>query len=211
MNITEIGEKILAARQDKFVELLRSTNREGIENVITWLIEESDFFQAPASTMFHGNYMGGLSEHSMNVYEVAVDLHKMLSQKKGDLLKDVTQESLIIASLLHDVCKANIYKDVVRKRVNALGNWESYKTYNVDYSQFPAGHGEKSVILLLRLGLKMTDDEILAIRWHMTAWDLAFQNAEAKSNLNMAKNQCPLLTIIQCADGIASAMFEEVR
>ena len=57
----------------------------------------------------------------------------------------------------------------------------------------------------------MTDDEIMAIRWHMTAWDLAFQNPEAKGNLNMAKNQCPLLTIVQNADGIASALFEETR
>jgi hypothetical protein len=27
----------------------------------------------------------------------------------------------------------------------------------------------------------------------------------------MAKNQCPLLTIVQNADGIASALFEETR
>jgi hypothetical protein len=73
------------------------------------------------------------------------------------------------------------------------------------------GHGEKSVILLLRLGLQLTNDEMMAIRWHMTAWDLAFQNPEAKSNLNEAKNQCPLLSIVQSADGLASAILEEKR
>ena len=51
----------------KIIDLLRSTNREGIENVITWLSDESDFFEAPASTAFHGNYSGGLAEHSLNV------------------------------------------------------------------------------------------------------------------------------------------------
>ena len=45
--------------KQQFIQLLRSTNRQGIENVINWL-EESDFFTAPASTMFHGNYAGGM-------------------------------------------------------------------------------------------------------------------------------------------------------
>ena len=34
--------------KQQFIQLLRSTNRQGIENVINWL-EESDFFTAPAS------------------------------------------------------------------------------------------------------------------------------------------------------------------
>ena len=195
----------------KIIDLLRSTNREGIEKVITWLSDESDFFEAPASTAFHGNYSGGLAEHSLNVCEIALDLHEMLSKRKPELIGQVPKDSLILAALLHDVCKANIYKTVIKKRQNSSGFWEAYDTYAVDYSQFPLGHGEKSVIILLRLGLDMTDDEIMAIRWHMTAWDLAFQNPEAKGNLNMAKNQCSLLTIVQNADGIASALFEETR
>ena len=40
--------------KQQFIQLLRSTNRQGIENVINWL-EESDFFTAPASTMFHSH------------------------------------------------------------------------------------------------------------------------------------------------------------
>lgn len=39
--------------KDKFIELLRSTKREGIENLISFL-EKTDFFTAPASTRFHG-------------------------------------------------------------------------------------------------------------------------------------------------------------
>ena len=35
--------------KDKILELLRSTNRDGIEDVISFL-EKSDFFTAPAST-----------------------------------------------------------------------------------------------------------------------------------------------------------------
>ena len=55
--------------KEEFLKLLRSTNREGIEEVINFL-EKSDFFKAPASTRFHGDHEGGLMEHSMKVYEI---------------------------------------------------------------------------------------------------------------------------------------------
>lgn len=45
----------------KFKEMLLSTKREGMENVIEKL-EELGFFKAPASTKFHLNYEGGLLE-----------------------------------------------------------------------------------------------------------------------------------------------------
>ena len=55
--------------KEEFIELLRSTKREGIENLLNFL-EKSDFYTAPASTRFHGNYEGGLVEHSLKVYEI---------------------------------------------------------------------------------------------------------------------------------------------
>ena len=41
--------------KEEFISLLRSTNREGIEEVIQFL-EKSDFYKAPASTRFHGSF-----------------------------------------------------------------------------------------------------------------------------------------------------------
>ena len=55
--------------KERYLELLRSTNREGIEELIKFL-ESSDFFTAPASTKFHGDYEGGLLEHSLKVYDI---------------------------------------------------------------------------------------------------------------------------------------------
>ena len=118
------------------------------------------------------------------------------------------KDSVIISILLHDVCKADIYKKAIKRQKNAYGMWTDVSGYDVDYSNFPVGHGEKSVIVLLLSGLDLTDDEIIAIRWHMQAWDLAFQSAEAKANLNTAKQICPLLTLIQVAYGLASNLLE---
>ena len=194
--------------KDKILELLDATDREGIDEVMDWL-KGSNFFSAPASTNFHGNYEGGLADHSLNVYTAAMRLRSTALALNPSLEKSLPEDSVAIATLLHDICKADIYKDTTKKRQNSFGRWEEYQGYTVDYSSFPLGHGEKSVIILLRLGLDMSDDEIAAIRWHMTAWDLPFQSREALGNINAAKDKYPLLSLVQLADGFASSLMED--
>lgn len=192
-----------------FCERLRKTNREGIENIIE-LFEEQGFFTAPASTKFHLSHEGGLVVHSLNVCDMALEIRKMLIGRDDSLRERLPEDSVIIAALLHDTCKGDIYKPVMKKQKNQFGVWTDVPGYDVDYSNFPLGHGEKSVIVLLQNGLTLTDDEIMAIRWHMNAWDLAFQSPEAKGNINMARNICPLLSVIQTADNLAANIIENI-
>ena len=194
--------------KQQFKEKLLSTGRDGMENVIKHL-ERLGFFVAPASTKFHLNVKGGLMQHSWNVCNTALMLREQMIQMKPELAQKLPVESVIIASLLHDVCKSNIYKDAILNRKNEQGIWEKVPGYEVDYSSLPLGHGEKSVIMLLTLGLKLTKDEMLAIRWHMTSWELAFQSPEQKSNLQKAREIAPLCAIIQAADGLSSSLLEE--
>ncbi len=194
--------------KDKILEILDKTDRQGIDEVMDWL-KGSGFFMAPASTNFHGNYEGGLADHSLNVYTAAMRLRATALSLNPSLEEQLPEDSIAIATLLHDVCKADVYKEVKKKRQNSFGRWEEYDGYTVDYSNFPLGHGEKSVIILLRLGLDLTDAEIAAIRWHMTAWDLPFQSREALGNLNAAKDKYPLCSILQLADGFASSLMED--
>lgn len=190
-----------------FINALRETGRPGVENVLSHL-EELGFFTAPASTAFHLNTPGGLLEHSVNVYKEAMAIREKQIELLPEVADKLPADSIAIAALLHDVCKADIYKETQKWRKDANGQWESCRSYEVDYSALPVGHGEKSVIRLLQWGLQLTDDEILAIRWHMEAWDLAFQSPEQKSNLGMAKGKCPLLNVIKAADGLASFILE---
>ena len=193
--------------RSEFVELLYSTGREGMDEVIGQL-EELGFFQAPASSKFHLNHEGGLLEHSLNVCKVGLMLREQMLALKPDLEESLNKESVIIAALLHDICKADIYQKCIRKRKDRLGQWVDYETYELDYSDFPLGHGEKSVIVLLRMGLDLSDDEIMAIRWHMSTWDLPFQSPDLKANFDTAKRLCPLCSLIQAADGLASNLLE---
>lgn len=190
----------------EFIKLLRSTNRRGIENTISKL-QQLGFFQAPASCRFHLNYDGGLVEHSLNVCKVALNLRKTMIAMTPSLEKYLPESSVILAALLHDVCKADIYKPAIKRQKNALGYWRDVKGYDIDLTNEPLGHGEKSVIRLLRWGLDLTDDEILAIRWHMGAWDLPFQSYDLIGNINKAREEHPLVLIIQAADSL-SLMLE---
>ena len=145
--------------EEEFIELLKSTKREGIESLIEFL-RKSDFFRAPASTRFHGSYEKGLMEHSMKVYEILK--HKA---ETSFVPINIPQESLIIIALLHDICKTNFYKVDYRNAKNALGVWEKVPYYTVE-DTIPYGHGEKSVMMITEY-IKLTPEEKYAIRWHM--------------------------------------------
>ena len=191
----------------EFIELLKTTNRQGIDDLVEEL-EDLFFFKAPASTKFHLNEDGGLVQHSLNVCKAALSMRKSMIELDDSLLEALPKDSVIIASLLHDTCKADIYKPTMKKEKNRFGMWCDVPGYDVDYSNFPLGHGEKSVIVPLRSGFELTDDEIMAIRWHMNAWDLPFQSYDIKSNFNKAKEICPLLSLVQAADCLASNLLE---
>ena len=193
--------------QQEFEALLRSTGREGIEYVIEDL-EKDGFFEAPASSDHHLNIQGGLCQHSLNVCKAGLMIWEGLKTLDPSGVNNVKRESVIIATLLHDVCKTNIYKRMVKKRKNKLGQWEDSEGYRVSYKDFPMGHGEKSVIMLLCSGLELIDDEMLAIRWHMGAWGINMNSYEDQRNYDTARQKYPLCSIIQSADSLAAAIME---
>ena len=174
--------------KEEFISLLRSTNREGIEEIIQFL-EKSDFYKAPASTRFHGSFEGGLLEHSMKVYEILK--HKV---KNSVLDLNVSDDTLIIIALLHDICKVNFYKVDYRNAKNERGEWEKVPYYTVD-DTIPYGHGENSVMMITEY-MKLTVEEKYCIRWHMGFTE----PKEAYNTLGQAFKKFPLALILHEAD-----------
>ena len=177
----------------EFCDLLKSTQRRAVDNVIEQL-ESIGFFAAPASRKDHLGHEGGLMEHSLNVYRMAMALARDLHDLRPDIY--FREDSIIITSLLHDICKATRY------RKNGQGEYEK------NFSDFPAGHGEKSAIMLL-WGMPLTEEEILAIRWHMGAWQLSLNNEEQQKDYVQATQDYPLVTLIHTADTLASKIIEK--
>ena len=193
----------------EFISLLKSTGREGVDDLIEMLDEgKMHFFTAPASVNHHLNSDGGLLRHSLNTCKAGLQLREMVIAMKPELEGQLNRDSIIISTLLHDICKADIYRPIRRKRKDAMGLWVEVDTYDVDYSNFPMGHGEKSAMMALWGGLDIDQEELLAIRWHMTAWDLPMQSVEAMKSLNTARDQHPLCSLVQLADGIAANLLE---
>lgn len=197
----------LVEAKKEFIDMLRSTGREGIENVIEDL-ESMGFFEAPASAGHHLNVEGGLVIHSLNTAKAALGIYESMKQLDPSLAGDVSRDGIIIASLLHDVCKTDIYHRSVKKRKNALGQWEDSEGYKVSYKSFPMGHGEKSVVLLLCSGLDLKDDEMLAIRWHMGGWGVNMNSYEDVRNYDAARTLYPLVSIVNAGDSLAASILE---
>ena len=142
--------------REKIIELLRTAGREGMDNVIDFL-DENDFFTIPSSLYRHHNWDGGLAEHCLGVY------HRL--SKTGESLP---AGSIIITSILHDVCKiGKIYKD-------KDGEWRERDEEELEIP----GHGERSVKLLEKLGLSLTPEEKSAIKWHMGGWKIGDRSKE---------------------------------
>ena len=71
--------------QQVIIELLLSTKRENMNNMVSYLAHDG-FFEAPASTKYHGAYPGGLAKHSLAVYEALGDtmLRDKLKLRSGE-------------------------------------------------------------------------------------------------------------------------------
>lgn len=192
--MTDLKLKKPETTRDIIIGLLGSVDRKGKEGLLTYL-DTSDFFKAPASSENHLAVEGGLAVHSLNVYYELKRLNEVCAL-------GFPEDSIIICGIGHDLCKANCYvKDVKNKKVN--GAWVQVPYFKYD-PKFPCGHGEKSVILLNQF-IKLTVPEVLAIRWHMAAWDAS---EWGKKEIGHAQNQTKLVTALQCADLIATCIVE---
>lgn len=195
---------------ERFEHLLKSTKRSGIEDLIEF-IRKSDFYTAPASTRFHSCHEGGLLEHSLNVYD------RLISKFNDELWEssvEVGSDSLIIAALLHDLCKSYFYGTELKNKKeyhdkgsksdsNGRFDWVTVPSYVVD-DKIPYGHGEKSVMMIEEY-IKLKPIERYAIRWHMGF-------SEPKENWNTlgtAMRKYPLILALHMSDLESTYLLEK--
>lgn len=144
-------------------------------------LQEKGFFIAPASIHHHGQYEGALFDHS---YEVAKALLH-LTAKLG--LTWQRERSPFIVGMFHDLCKLDNYVK------------SDHEEWEYNNATLLPGHGKKSVILLQRY-MKLTEEEILCVRWHMGAFD----NKENWNSYGRACTRYPNVLYTHTADMIAA-------
>lgn len=178
--------KSLAEKEQVCKELLRSTGRDKIEDLINH-IERMGYFVAPGSHAHH-RFKGGLVSHSLELYEKAMELRDQYI-KNGTDEKALPKESIIIAALMHDLCKADSlrFSEVTRK------------IYSIKKTH---GHGTRSVRQVGYSGFRLTKDEKDAILWHMGGCKIE-QDKQKRDNFFQTH---PLASIIRSADGRSIAI-----
>ena len=111
-----------------------------MELISTRKMERIGFFDAPASTKYHGAYKGGLFDHSLAVTEELLRMTKKLK------LKWQRKESPYIVGMYHDICKCESYI------------WdEENKAFRYNEDMTIPGHGDKSVIMA-STHIKLTEE-----------------------------------------------------
>ena len=192
-------------KRQEFIEIYKKyITREGADKLLEYLLSDSsDFFTSPASTNFHGNYPGGLVEHSINVYNALVDYTSRDTMKLKYGL-NFSDETIAIVSLLHDICKINCYKKDFRNVKDDHGVWQKVEVYKFD-DQMPYGHGEKSVYIINGF-MRLSREEAFAIRYHM-----GFSSTEDSRNVGSAFEMYPLAFATSVADMEATFLIESKK
>lgn len=194
-------------RADFMAVYSNTIKRDGAAAMLYWLDSKTDFFTAPASGKYHLAQPGGLAVHSLNVYKRLLEItaRDVFGGTDGALLAEEVRETVVILGLLHDVCKEGVYHQETKRRKNPdTGKWEDCLGYTFR-DPFPLGHGEKSLYLITR-HMALTEEEALAIRWHMGAYDDAVKGGSR--SMVEAMNLSPWVWRLQEADMCAAWIDE---
>lgn len=178
--------------KEKIIELLKSTNRDGIEEFISEM-EENGFFDSSCSGGNHLCKQGGLAEHSLNVCEYAMKIAQALNYENMD--------SVVIVALLHDYGKCGDYgKKLYVDNILKSGKVSSVKPYKRNTEILEKNHAVKSVVMISRW-FNLTEEEEFAILHHDGFYE--------RANFEAWQNPTPLLMILHYADLWCSRVIEK--
>lgn len=188
----------------EFIAVYREyIKRDGSEALLDFL-EKSDFYNAPASTRFHSAEEGGLCAHTLNVFKRLKNLVELEEMNNEGF--EISEESVAIAALLHDICKVNTYKVDFRNVKNKeTGTWEAVPYYTTE-DKVPYGHGEKSVYIVSGF-MRLTREEAMAINWHMGGFDQRARSGDF--TVSTAYTLHPLAVLLHTADLQATYLDEK--
>ena len=214
-NINRYSDDVIQINKNEIISLIQSIHREGanLEGLIKKL-ESSDFFRAPASTKYHGDYVGGLAEHSLNVYYNL----KHLVDMKG--LNDIiTEDNIIICGILHDMSKINTYELYNRNekvyhengtKFDNLGkfDWQSVLSFKVkdDNNRFIYGNHEETSEFMISTFIPLEVCESVAILNHHGGMGY---DSIPTNTLSSKYVRYPLAPLLHMADFLATYIDEK--
>lgn len=213
-----LSENQILENKEKFISLLRQITREGarIDALINKL-ENSDFFIAPASTQYHCCYRGGLCEHSLHVYEqlntlVTIEYPYKFVETEMELEipyePPISEESIIITALLHDMSKMNFYEISERNVKDEKGVWTKVPYIKVKEAKdrFLFGNHEMNSLYMVESFIPLSLEESTAILHHMGG----MAKDSSQDDISDIYNRFPLALMLHLADMLATYKDEKI-
>lgn len=213
-----LTEEQIENNKIEFLKLISEIDIEGADTQgLVEFLDENDFFNAPASTLYHANFKGGLCYHSLNVYKELLNLYN--AYRERELVPEYDKNSLLVIGLLHDISKVNYYESyVVNKKIynekgtkhDNLGkfDWfaeEAFKVKDAHDRTLLGSHEEASSILIGKY-IPMNLEELLAVMHHQAIPS----EGQPIRDMSAMLNKYPLITLIQMADYISTFILERI-
>jgi len=167
-----------------FVQELQLLKIDGMDKLLESLKVEG-FFKAPASTRFHGSYIGGLLDHSVNVF--------------NEFMKfplDLPRRTKVITCLLHDVCKTKSY----------ISTGHNFR-FNPEMKG--KGHATYSISIIERF-FRLTEQEKNMIKFHMGWYGIIpWMNPEYKMGDLLKGMNIKEVKALHLADELATQFIDK--
>ena len=182
---------IIAEEDDKNPDSILNS----VFRCLDWL-RTTDFYNCPASTQYHDNFVGGLLLHTLKVANRCMELCD--AKLFGN---EVSVARAIRACLVHDWCKIGLYESFNRNvKDEVTDSWDAVASYKYKKNRSVClGHGASSMFIASKF-FKLSYEEALAIRWHMGEYNVADSEMP---EFSQACRQYPMVYLLQFADRLS--------
>lgn len=165
---------------------------------------EEVYVMAPASgkTWYHSAFPGGYVDHVNRVVEYAVKQSRLYEEMGGSI--DYSQEELVFAALFHDLGKLgdgdkpNYIPQTDKWRQDKLSEMYTFNP-DLDFMLIP----DRSLFILQKFGIKVSQKEFLGIRLHDGVFDKA-NESYFFSHQESSRQKTSLISVLHSADFLAS-------
>lgn len=186
----------------KIVDTYLGDRKQGVLSMLTHM--EETYVMAPASgkTWYHSAFAGGYVDHVNRVVQYAVKQSRLYEEMGGTI--DYTEEELVFAALFHDLGKIgdgdkpNYIPQTDKWRQDKLSEMYTFNS-DLDFMLIP----DRSLFILQKFGIKVSQKEFLAIRCHDGVFDKA-NEAYFFSHVESSRQKTSIVSVLHSADFLAS-------
>ena len=192
----------------KIIDTYLGDRKDSVKDMLKHM--EEIYIMAPASgkTWFHNAFAGGYVDHVNRVVEYAVKQSRLYEEMGG--LIDYTEEELVFAALFHDLGKLgdgdspNYIPQTDKWRQDKLSEMYTYNS-ELDFMLIP----DRSLFILQKFGIKVSQKEFLAIRCHDGVFDKA-NEAYFFSHVESSRQKTSIISVLHTADFLASKVEYDI-